>query len=120
MYARHEFGKFAENAVSNYLQEQGLKLKETNYQCRLGEVDLIMYDKDILVFIEVRARQNEDFLTCLESINRQKQRKIINTAMFYLQENKLLHKKACRFDVVAVNLCGHEPTFHWIKQAFEV
>ena len=47
-------GLLAENLAASYLIEQGLKLLVKNYHCRFGEIDLIMQDKNTLVFIEVR------------------------------------------------------------------
>jgi putative endonuclease len=118
-YQRHQFGKFAEEQVSNYLQQHGLQLVVSNYSCKLGEIDIIMRDQDCLVFVEVRARVNQDFLMSLESVNRSKQHKIINTATYYLQSVGLLNKMFCRFDVVVVQQQEDELKFHWVKNAFE-
>ncbi len=53
---KRRFGAKAEKAAENYLQQQGLRRLAQNYQCRFGEIDLIMQDGDTLVFIEVRCR----------------------------------------------------------------
>ena len=67
MFARDK-GQQIEQQVSRYLQKQGLRLIEQNYQCRGGEIDLIMKEKNTLVFVEVRFRKNARFGSALESI----------------------------------------------------
>lgn len=109
-----KWGMVAENKVCDYLKQQGLKCVTANYTCRMGEIDLIMYDKDVLVFIEVRMRNNLNYATGLESVDRRKQNKIIKTAKFYLQQRGLFDKVLCRFDVAEVS----QNHITWIKNAF--
>jgi putative endonuclease len=119
-YQPHKFGKIAEDGVREHLQQQGLQLVERNYYCRLGEIDLIMRDKSCLVFVEVRARTNGSFADSLESVDFRKQQKIIKTATFYLQQQRLMDKINSRFDVVAVNGRADSLEFHWVKNAFGI
>ena len=120
MYHAHTLGKFAEDKACNYLQQQGLILLTQNYRCRFGEVDLIMQDGAVLVFVEVRIRRDQDLMMILESITPSKQSKIIRAATFYLQEKHLFDKTLCRFDVVAGVLHDEKIELKWIKQAFDV
>ncbi len=91
-------GHDSENMAYNYLQEHGLKLAEKNYRCRSGKIDLIMQDKDQLVFVEVRYRKCENFGTAIETVDQKKIKKLISTAHHYLARNKL--DVPARFDVV--------------------
>ncbi|RKZ56559.1 MAG: YraN family protein [Gammaproteobacteria bacterium] len=115
-------GEDAEAACSRYLKSQGLKLLTSNFSCRLGEIDIIMLDKNMLVFVEVRFRKNNNFGGGLESITAAKQRKLRNTAELYLQQNRQYEN--ARFDVVAMSgntqtrLGKQQYTFDWIKNAF--
>lgn len=109
------FGKEIEDLVSAYLQAQGLHLIVSNYLCKAGEIDLIMQDNDVMVFIEVRYRKNVDYGDGLISVTKSKQQKIKRAATYYLQEQNLYDKILCRFDVVAVN---GERELSWIKDAF--
>ena len=115
-------GEDAEAACSRYLKSQGLKLLNTNFSCRLGEIDIIMLDKKMLVFVEVRFRKNDNFGGGLESITAAKQLKLRKTAELYLQNNQQ-HKNA-RFDVVSMSKNNQtsenkqEYTFEWITNAF--
>ena len=111
-----DIGQQAEQTACQFLQSQGLQLVTQNFRCACGEIDLIMQDKDTLAFIEVRTRQHKQFANALESIDRNKQRKIIRTAHYYLQQKNLTFKMYCRFDVIAIN--PKSQLFEWIKNAF--
>lgn len=109
-------GFAAEEVARQYLLKNGLKLVESNYRSRGGEIDLIMYDGDYLVFVEVRARNSQAYGGALASIGLQKQQKILRTALLYLSVKKLHDKHPIRFDVVALD--GLPPEIEWIKNAF--
>lgn len=117
---RRAFGKRQEDLALNYLTRQGLKPLLANYHCRLGEIDLVMFDGDTLVFVEVRYRSRRDFGSALESVTYFKQQKIIKCARHLLMMRRDLRSLACRFDVVAVNPHEdlHQVTFSWVKNAF--
>ncbi|CAN5260109.1 YraN family protein [soil metagenome] len=115
---KREIGNLAENAAQHYLIEQGLKLVTHNFNCRSGEIDLIMIDKSHLVFIEVRYRQFKAYGSAVESVTIYKQQKVKSAANYYLLQHNLLEKRACRFDIVAVTNSSDGPQFQWIKNAF--
>ena len=115
-------GEDAEAACCTYLKSQGLKLVNTNFSCRQGEIDIIMLDKNMLVFVEVRFRKNNAFGGGLESITVAKQLKLRKTAELYLQQNK--QYKNARFDVVSMSKNNQtsnnkqQYSFDWITNAF--
>ncbi|MBN9231803.1 MAG: YraN family protein [Legionella sp.] len=109
-------GQAAERQALGYLQRQGLKLVTQNYHCRLGEIDLIMLDKNYLVFIEVRARKSSNYGGGLTSVTSIKQKKILKTAQYYLLNHADANKHALRFDVLSMD--GLQQQIHWIKDAF--
>ena len=110
-------GKDAEARACCYLQAQGLQLVQRNYHSRRGEIDLIMRDKDSLVFIEVRYRRQSRFGSAAESVNRHKQSKLIACANHYIQTYPERARQACRFDVVSID--GNMNNIDWIKNAFD-
>ena len=123
MKAAHlQQGENAEVACCAYLKSNGLKLVTKNFNCRYGEIDIVMLDKNMLVFVEVRFRKNDDFGGGLESITSAKQQKLRRSAELYLQQNNQ-HKNA-RFDVVSMSknnqTSNNKPayTFEWITNAF--
>ena len=65
----NEIGQNAELLALQFLQSRGLKLIEKNFSSRHGEIDLIMSDKEGLVFVEVRFRKNTLFGTGAETVD---------------------------------------------------
>ena len=112
-------GKEAEHACYRYLKAQGLKPVTRNYHCRHGEIDIIMMEGSVLVFIEVRFRKDKRYGGGVESITYHKQNKLRKTAEHYLQQDK--HSRAARFDVVSMSNDTASKavyTFDWIRDAF--
>lgn len=110
-------GKQAENLACQYLQQAGLHLQQANYLCKQGEIDLIMKDKDQLVFVEVRYRKNSYFGSGADTVDNRKQHKIILAANHYLSvKNK--HNTSCRFDVISINGLIRINNINWITNAF--
>lgn len=106
----------AEEQAMAYLIDQGLKVVTTNYWCRLGEIDLIMLDKEQLVFVEVRARISAQFGDGIASITATKKQKIMKSALHYIQKNREQQKRQLRFDVVSID--GQAGCITWLKDAF--
>ncbi len=119
------FGKAQEAKAARYLHSKGLRLLCRNYNCRYGEVDLIMADAGTLVFVEVRFRRQAQYGSAVASVTASKQRKIRLAASHYLQRHPRLMHNPCRFDVVGLSRCAEPDSqstklhFHWIKAAFE-
>lgn len=111
-------GALAETRAEQFLLKKGLTLNVRNYQAACGEIDLIMRDNSVLVFIEVRLRRNPNFTSACESITKSKQSKIIRTANYYLQQHKLYNEVSCRFDVIAWDSIEKDAHPIWIKDAF--
>ena len=79
---KRQTGNQAENLALAYLQERDLRLIEQNYLTKCGEIDIIMLDKSeqTLVFVEVRYRQDDQFGSATDTVDRYKQSKLIRTA----------------------------------------
>lgn len=112
-------GAAAEQLAATYLQRQGLKLVVRNYRSKAGEIDLIMKDKNDLVFVEVKYRSRHEWADAAEMVTRSKQRRVINAAKHYLQSQGLFDKVHCRFDVLAINRHISEEHIEWLTHAFE-
>lgn len=97
-----EIGEQAETWALEYLKKQGLSLVTRNFHCHRGEIDLILKDKEDLVFVEVRYRQQKGFGTGVETVNSAKKRKIIQSAEYYLYSQKIW-EHPCRFDVIGIS-----------------
>ncbi len=113
-------GLAAEQQAQEYLEKRGLTAEEKNYSYyargkKQGEIDLIMHDKDCIVFVEVKKRKQTDHGQSLEMISQSKQSRLRRTALHYLQEKQLLDKMPCRFDVIGID--GDNIT--WVANAIE-
>jgi putative endonuclease len=106
-------GDDAESRAATYLARRGLAIVARNYRCRLGEIDLVARDGEVLVFVEVRMRSDEHFGGALESVTPRKQRRIAAAANLYLSQ--FPRPPRCRFDVVAMEYGD----IRWLKGAFE-
>ncbi|MDL2281179.1 YraN family protein [Selenomonadales bacterium OttesenSCG-928-I06] len=98
-------GQQGETAAAVYLEKLGYIILKTNYRIRTGEIDIIAKTpaEDFVVFIEVKARKNSKYGLASEAVDIRKQKKIINTALSYIQEESESLKDATfRFDVIEV------------------
>ncbi len=112
-------GRWAENVARDFLRARGLEPVCENYYFRGGEIDLIMRDGDTIVFVEVRYRSNPSFGGGAESITAPKQKRVVATAMHYLQRTANHAHLPCRFDVVAIGKDKHRHDVEWIPDAFD-
>ena len=105
--------KYEERAIE-FLTEKGMVLVTRNYQCKLGEIDLIVKDGTTIIFVEVRYRKSLFFGGAAMSVTPAKQRKISLAALHFLQSKKS-DNAVCRFDVLAFGDTGEQ----WIQDAFQ-
>lgn len=114
-------GEAVENAAREWLQQRGLRYVRRNYRCKMGEIDLVMMDREVLVFVEVRFRRHQHFGGGAASVDRKKQQKLLRTAQHYLATHRSHGQLPCRFDVLAATLracSGEAMEWQWIKNAF--
>ncbi|HEY4319473.1 MAG TPA: YraN family protein [Herbaspirillum sp.] len=110
--ARQVAGDSAEDRALAYLQRQGLRLRSRNFRCKVGEIDLIMSERDTLVFIEVRKRSSMRYGGAAGSVTPAKQARLIRAAHYYLARYRAM--PPCRFDVIAFE----REEMSWLKDAF--
>lgn len=108
-------GDNKERFAEDYLLAKGWQLIERNFNCKAGEIDLIMKDDDYLVFVEVRYRETNEFGGALASITPNKQRKLHRAAEFYLLKHFNNSPPPCRIDAVGIE---GDNRIEWIKNAF--
>ena len=111
-------GRAAEATALTHLKSEGLKEIESNFRCRMGEIDLVMKDGNCLVFAEVRFRKENRFASAAVSVDLHKQRKIIRTAAAFLGRHPQYSDCAVRFDVIGLDRSGDQTTLKWIRDAF--
>lgn len=109
---KRRIGSVYEGVAVRYLQDQGYVIIETNYRCRVGEIDIIAWQDQVLCFVEVKYRAALHSGYPQEAVNGKKQKRIWKVASWYLSRYRI--PPLCRFDVVAI--C---PPHIWlIKNAF--
>ncbi len=117
---RQEIGKLGEQLARKFLKKRGYRIRETNFRCREGEIDIIAQQGAYLVFIEVRTKSNLDFGSPEESITQSKKEKLIAAALTYINTHQKL-PPLWRIDVVAleVNDKGKTKRIELIENAIE-
>jgi len=104
-------GRAAESAVAARWRSKGFSVLAQRLRTGLGEIDLIVADKDILVFVEVKARTS--LTAAAHAVPPRQQVRLLNAAELALAVHQDWHRPAIRFDVALV--CGN--TVHDIEDA---
>lgn len=112
---KREKGAQKEDQVCARLFSEGVKIVERNFRNRQGEIDIIGYDREYLVFFEVKYRSGNSKGSAAEAVGYAKQRKICRVADYYRALHHCPEDTPIRFDVVAVD--GEQ--VNWIKDAFD-
>ncbi|HOC57212.1 MAG TPA: YraN family protein [Verrucomicrobiota bacterium] len=100
-HLRH--GELGERAARRQLKRQGLKFLTANFRSPRGEIDLVMRDKDCLVFIEVKTRSSEEWARPAAAVDKERRGRLTRAALDYLRLLKNPPVKL-RFDIVEVLL----------------
>jgi len=111
-------GARAEATACEFLQAQGLKVKDRNYRTRRGEIDLVMQSNDAIIFVEVRYRSSNQYGSPGDSITLAKRQKIIAAAQEYLLSHGYASDISMRFDAVLITPASGDHlnyTINWIK-----
>ncbi len=102
---KKKIGKQGEDLAVNFLKRSGFRILERNFLVRGGEIDIIAQDKDVLVFVEVKARYSHEFGLPAESITFYKLKALLKTALFYVQK---IHwgERPYRLDLVTIDFAN--------------
>lgn len=115
MYQRHEIGKIGEDLAVKYLEQNGYKILERNFECRQGEIDIIAIEKEEIVFIEVKTRTNQKYGKPIDAVNQTKQKHLIKSVQYYIY-NRHLEDEFIRIDVIEIYMYGNKYRINHIKQ----
>ncbi|EOW6618631.1 YraN family protein [Cronobacter dublinensis] len=115
--SRKQTGAAFEAQARAFLERKGLRFIAANAHERGGEIDLIMDDRGVTVFVEVRYRRVSLYGGAAASVTRSKQQKLLHAARLWLaRHNGSFDTVDCRFDVLAFT--GNE--IEWIANAFSL
>jgi len=107
---RRELGRAGEDAAAAWYEQNGYEVLARNWQCRQGEIDLIVRRAHTVVFCEVKTRTSTAFGAPVEAITREKRERLRRLAARWLAD-QLSPVREIRFDVVSI-LDGHVEVLH--------
>jgi putative endonuclease len=116
-YARQRLGEQGESMACEVLEAGGYSIIARRYRTRFGEIDVIADDHGTVVFVEVKTKTDCSFSDPVESVTKQKQRRLVSMAEQYVAYNRL-DNTPCRFDVVAVDASVAPSRITIYKDAF--
>lgn len=120
MMENNTLGAWGERTALRYLRKKGYKFVESNYHSRFGEIDIIVKNREYIVFVEVKLRKNDKYGEAKEFVTFSKQNKIRSTAMIWLSGNET--ELQPRFDVIEIYAPDGEhtasPSINHLEDAF--
>ena len=116
----HALGRRGEDLAHRFLRRQGYVIVARNHRLPGGdaEADLIAWDGETLVIIEVKSRQNEDFGPPERAIDEEKQAHIRRVARAYARKTDTPWERV-RCDVVTV-VIDPQPRLQLVRNAFNI
>ena len=117
MATHNNLGKEGELIAQQFLQKKGFKILDYNWQHLRYEVDIIAYDKNFLVFIEVETLSSMRYGFPDEAVNFKKEKMLIEAAEIYLEKKDLYNE--VRFDIVSIIKNEKEERVYHIVDAFQ-
>jgi putative endonuclease len=110
-------GSRGEDAAADAYRRRGYRLVARNWRCSLGELDLVVARRGVLVFCEVKSRRHSVFGGGYEAVTWKKRAKLRALAQAYLQASNA-RPQAIRFDVASVAVRGASSTIEVFEDAF--
>ena len=100
MAQHNETGQKGEEVASIYLADLGYKVLATNWRVQKAEIDILAFDTDVLVCIEVKTRSTKRYGEPYEFISKKKQRMLRDATTYYATQ--IHHDGEIRFDVISI------------------
>lgn len=100
MAESHNLGQKGENLAADHLEKAGFKILVRNWKWGKNEIDIIAENKEFIVFVEVKTRNDDFRMHPVTAVTKAKQKSIIWAANGYLK--KFFIDKEGRFDIITV------------------
>ena len=110
-------GKYGEDKAAEYLKENGYAIITRNWRTRSGEIDIIAYKNETIVFVEVKALPNGTMDMIQKELNHQKRERILKTSKRFMLNHRQYSNSYVRYDVIVIDMPGFESVYH-IENAF--
>jgi putative endonuclease len=115
---RDYHGRRGEDLAHRYLRRRGCIVVARNYRTAggSGEIDIVAWQGDTLVFVEVKTRSTVDFGEPDRAVDAQKRERLLRAAREYLRRAEVGWDRA-RFDIVSIVL-SKPVKIDWMRDAF--
>jgi putative endonuclease len=110
-------GEPGEELACQHLRGRGLRIAVRNYRCRAGEIDIVAWDGETLVFVEVKERRGDSHGRAVEAVTALKRARVIRAARLYAASEGL-SEAPIRFDVIAIDWTAQGPSLRHDEGAF--
>ena len=116
---RYDLGPRGETMACRYLKDNGFKIRERNYRCAIGEMDLIAEKAGRIHFVEVKTRDSVRFGKPEEAVDKKKQTKLCRVAAWYLKKTGSTDQSVS-IDVISISLNQGSSEIRFIPNAVEL
>lgn len=114
--ARHnDVGKWGEDVAADYLQQQGFSIIERNWKVGRLEVDIIAIGPNLVLFVEVKTRRNDNFGSPYESVDWRKQKNLLAAMRQYMAIKFI--QSPMRYDIISIVGCAESYELEHIENA---
>ncbi len=115
---KRHLGSWGEERAAEFLRRKGYKVLERNFRCPAGEVDIVAWEKGVLVFVEVKTRRGLAFGYPSEAVTPAKRKRLQRIAEHYIRRRGIGQEIPVRFDVVSLIVSKEGERLELIKDAF--
>ena len=110
-------GDYGENKAADYLVQAGYSIIERNYRTKGGEVDIIAFKDNVVVFVEVKTLPNGTPELLQTELNHRKLQRIVKSSKCFLLKHRQYSNSYIRYDVIVIDMPGVPDVYH-IENAF--
>ena len=118
-HQRIALGRIGEDLACDELQRRGYAILARRYRVRGGELDIVARDGAVVVFVEVKTREDRAFGDAAEAVNHLKRQRLARAAQDFILRHRLMNCP-CRFDVVSIHMDQGRPVLEVFLNAFDV
>jgi putative endonuclease len=117
--ARLAAGLAAEERACRHLEGEGFDVVARNYRSRDGEIDIVARQGELMIFVEVRSREDAAYGSPEETVDRRKRLRVVAAARRYLSQAPPDTWREARFDVIAIEGTGEAAALRHYPAAFD-
>lgn len=118
---RKQRGKRGEDLACRYLQQNGYRIADRNFRCKIGEIDIVALGEDCVCFVEVKARTRTDYGMPREAVDARKQWKLVRSAELWLKCHPFYADRySPRMDIIEILYQADGPYVRHTPNAFSL